>query len=233
MKYQPAKAKAGVTEGAATHYAAHEFDRRVNPSNPRWVGYRPRWMLEAEQPASIAPITFKQLRAWTLCMSAAQCAAFLRVDVAEIEQWEDGTAPIPYAAFIALRLAVDIEYLPHQVKAWEDWRIIPDGVHVGMLINRKTGAMYSETEINALSHTAAAANRAKERAEKENAKLREQLDYLTAENTRLRQLFIEEGITKELRQMHGRMAALLASIATAEITDYTPAKAGRQRRKAA
>jgi len=221
-------------QSAATHYPAREFDRRVNPENPRWAGYRPRWLREAEKPASVAPLAFKQLRAWTLCMSIEQCAAFLRVEAFDIEQWEAGAAPIPYAAFIALRLAVDIEYLPHQVKAWADWWIIPDGIHVGMLMNRKTGAMFSELEINALSHTVAAANRAKDRTEKENARLREQVARLTTENTRLRQLFNEEGVTKELRQMQERMNALLASIGTAEVFDYRqPERKGRRKLEAA
>jgi hypothetical protein len=233
MKKRQTKNESGAAKGAATHYPAHEFDKRVNPGNPRWAGYRPRWMGVAEKPATVAPLAFKQLRAWTLCMSFEQCAAFLRVEAAEVERWEAGLAPIPYAAFIALRLAVDIEYLPHQVKAWADWWIVPDGEHVGMLMNRKTGAMFCEPEINALSHTVEAANRAKDRAEKENAALHEQVVRLTTENTRLRQLFNEQGVTHELRQMQERMAALLASIGTAEIIDYAPAKAGRQRRKAA
>lgn len=233
MKKRQTKSECEATAGVVSHYPAHEFDRRVNPENPRWAGYRPRWLREAEMQATVEPLAFKQLRAWTLCMSFEQCAAFLRVDASEIEQWEAGTAPIPYAAFIALRLAVNIEYLPHQVKAWADWWIIPDGEHVGMLMNRKTGAMFSEPEINALSHTVAAANRAKDRAEKENASLHEQVARLTTENTRLRQLFNEDGVTKELRQMQERMATLLVSIGTAEIIDYAPAKAGRQRRKAA
>lgn len=216
-----------------THYPAHEFDKRVNPDNPRWAGYRPRWLREAEQPVTIAPIAFKQLRAWTLCMSLSQCAAFLRVETAEIEQWEAGTMSIPYAAYIALRLAVDLEYLPHQVKAWADWQIIPDGVHVGMLYHRKTGAMYSESEIGGMWLTEQLATKAKNRAEKENAELREQVARLTAENTVIRQLFNEQGVTQELRQMQERMASLLASIGTAEVFDYRPSEQGRKLEAAA
>lgn len=233
MKKHQVKQQSGVTGEAATHYPAQPFDKRVNPDNPRWAGYRPRWLQEAEQPVTIAPIAFTQLRAWTLCMSLAQCAAFLRVEAADIEQWEAGTAPIPYAAYIALRLDVDLEYLPHQIKAWADWKIIEGGAHIGMLMNRKTGVMYAEGEINALSFTATAAVRAKDRAEKESEKLRRRLDAMNAENTRLRQLFNEEGVTQELRQMQERMAALLASIGTAEVFDYQPAARGRKLEAAA
>lgn len=210
-----------------------DFDKRVNPKNPRWAGYRPRWLRDAENLLTIAPLSFIQLRAWTLFMSVEQCAAFLRVEPDEIERWEAGTVPIPAPAFIALRLAVDIEYLPHQIKAWADWWIIPDGQDVGMLMNRKTGQMIAEPEINAMSHSVSASKRAEERAERENAELREQLATLTAENTRLRHLYQSQGVTKELRQMQERMAALLASIGTAEIIDYAPAKGGNQRRQAA
>lgn len=143
------------------------------------------------------------------------------------------TAPIPYAAYIALRLVADIEYLPHQVKAWADWWIIPDGVHVGMLMNRRTGAMYSENEIAALWLTEQIDAKAKRHAEQENAELREQVATLTAENTRLRQLFNAQGVTQELRQMQERMAALLASIGTAEVFDYQPAARGRKLEAAA
>lgn len=226
MKKHQIKQQSVATEGVATYYLAHDFDKRVNPENPRWAGYRPRWLREAEQPVTIVPLAFKQYRAYVLCMSIQQCAAFLRVKASDINKWEAGTALIPYAAYIALRLVADIEYLPHQVKAWADWWIIPDGVHVGMLMNRRTGAMYSESEIAALWITEQIDAKAKRRAEKQNAELREQVATLTTENTRLRQLFNAQGVTQELRQMQERMAALLASIGTAEVFDYQPTARG-------
>lgn len=105
-----------------TIYPKRPFDRRVNPGNPRWAGYRPRWLREAEKSVAIHPTDFHYYREYVHCMSQAQCAAFLRVQAATVARWEAGLEPIPYSAYIALRLVADLEYLPHQVKEWASWR---------------------------------------------------------------------------------------------------------------
>lgn len=198
-----------------TLYPPRPFERRVNPGNPRWAGYRPRWLREAEKTTAIHPTDFHYYREYVHCMSQAQCAAFLRVQTATVASWEAGLAPIPYAAYIALRLVADIEYLPHQIKEWACWEIIPDGEDKGLLYNRQTGRMFSAMELNLFPYVQQAAAI----AVKKSNELEQRMADLEAENERLRRLLDQDVITQELTALQGQIAALVDKARTTVVID--------------
>lgn len=190
----------------------------------------PPWMEQAEEWPEITPDRFLELRKMMLQLKAAQCAALLRVNVTTVWRWESGALPVPFAAYMALRLLLDVRYLPHQVKAWDGWKIINAGPDVGKLYDSKnTGEMFSPPEIRASRWVKGERDAWQRRAEKAEARTAE----LEAENTRLRQLFNEQGVTAELRQMQDKLAAMLDTIGTAEIIDYKPAATVQRLEKAA
>lgn len=218
-----AKAKASPpAENVATTgkiYPAQAFNQRINPQNPSWAGYRPRWLCDAEQPVHVTPENFKQLRTLFMYMSVEQCAAFLRVAPEVIEEWESGQTDIPCAAYLALRLVDDVQFLPHQIKEWADWKIIPAGVDVGMLYNTRSGEMFSPQEVASLRYV----RNKSEILERERQRLQKQVSDLEAENTRLRAMFLSQGVTKELHAMQDRLSNLITSINTAQVIDMAPA----------
>jgi hypothetical protein len=208
-------AASGARDGEATVHVKQSFDPVVNRKNPRWAMYRPYWLRESEKIVRIYPSTFRYHREVCLGMTAEQCAAFLRVDIADVTKWEAGIEPIPYAAFMALRLVHDVEFLPHHVKQWADWQIIEAGAHVGLLRDRISGEMFMPSDLRTWRYVRADA----ERLNRENITLKKQVAEMQAENTALRTLYLSNGVTKELHSMHARIAALLTNINTAEITE--------------
>ena len=70
----------------------------------------PPWMEQAEEWPEITPERFVELRKLMLQLKAAQCAALLRVHVSTVWRWENGSIPIPFAAYMALRLLLDVRY---------------------------------------------------------------------------------------------------------------------------
>ncbi|MDP2821079.1 MAG: hypothetical protein Q8O52_00145 [Sulfuritalea sp.] len=185
----------------------------------------PPWMEQAEEWPEITAARFVELRKLMLQLKAVQCAALLRVHVATVWRWESGEIPVPFAAYMALRLLLDVRYLPHQVKEWDGWKIINAGVDVGMLYDsKKTGEMFSPSELRATRWVKGERDAWKTKAEKADARAAE----LEAENTRLRKLYREQGITRELRQMHERIGALLEGVGTADLHELNSPLTGIQ-----
>lgn len=219
----PVTASEARRQGRDTLYPAKPFNRRINAKNPEWAFFRPRWMLEAEKTVRIAPANFEHYRAHVHCMSVEQCAAFLRVEAGDIVKWEAGLEAIPYTAYLALRMAADLQYLPHQVKEWATWRIIDAGPDVGKLYDSSTGEMFAPGEISTIRYAYAQASTILT----ENARLKEQIAGLQAEAERLRSLRQIDGIAGELTAMQERMRALLDDInqgAAFDINQGAPAR---------
>jgi len=187
------------------------------PRHGRAEMHVPAWMTEAEAWEEIAPARFVEMRKLMLGINVVQCAELLRVSANTVWRWEKGTVQIPFAAYMALRLLLDVRYLPHQVKEWDGWQIISAGPDVGMLYDaEKTGAMVSPVDIRQMPWVRGERDAWKRKAEKAEAKAAE----LEAENTRLRQLYQAQGVTRELRRMHERIGALLEGVGTAELIDF-------------
>ncbi len=204
-----------------------EIDRYIKKGHGEM--HLPPWMEQAEEWPKITPEQFIQLRKLMLQLKAEQCAALLRVNVTTVRRWESGALSVPFAAYMALRLLLDVRYLPHQVKAWDGWKIINSGPDVGKLYDSKnSGEMFTPPELRATRWVKGERDAWQRRAEKAEARAAE----LEAQNTRLRQLFNEQGVTAELRQMQGKLAAMLDTIGTAEIIDYKPAVAAQRLEKA-
>lgn len=190
----------------------------------------PMWLEQSEEWPEITPGRFIDLRTLVHFISVEQCAALLRVSPLTVRRWESGESPIPFAAYMALRLLNDVRYLPHQVKAWDGWKIINAGPDVGMLYDEgKSCEMFSPADLRQSRWVRGERDVWKRKAEAAEAKAAE----LEAENTRLRQMFNAAGITADLRRLHEETASLLKRIATAEVIEHRQAATAPKPRKAA
>lgn len=214
-----------------TVYAPKDFHGHNLRGKPRREMHAPQWMEDAAEWECITPERFREVRWLVHRMTVENCAAFLRVNPATIWRWENGSSPIPFAAFAALRLLSDVRFVPHQVNDWAGWQIINSGVDVGMLYDSKrTGVMVSPADIRAARYVKAERDAWQRKAEEAEAKAAE----LEAENTRLRQLYQEQGVTRELRRMQERIGALLEGVGTADLIEFnSPATSIQRREKAA
>ena len=200
-----------------------EIDRYIRQG--RTEMHLPPWMEQAEEWPEITAERFCELRKFMLQLRAVQCAALLRVSPATVWRWEKGEVPVPFAAYMALRLLLDVRYLPHQVKEWDGWQIINAGRDVGMLYDSKrTGVMVSPADIRAARYVKGERDAWQRTAEKAEARAAE----LEAENTRLRKLYQAQGITRELRQMHERIGTLLEGVGTADLIEFNSPATGIQ-----
>lgn len=171
----------------------------------------------------ISPTTLKMWREHTLFMSVEQLAQMVRVNERTIRNWESGKSEIPFAMWWVMHSTLqDPEYFldrpgfhdfyieyDHQAgesvlcsHTWPDIRCTPGNLYV-----QRT-----------------ALNRAMQLEQQLAAKQRE-VDELTAENTRLRQMLKAGTVAEELAAMHQHIGNLLAKMHTADVVDFPLAAA--------
>lgn len=208
----------------------HDFDRKINSVNPRFKGFRPQWILDAEKTVRVSGTDFEMLRKTCLYMTREQCAAYLRVLPGQVARWEEGTEQIPYAAYQCLRLTFETQIFKRWRPQWEGWRIIEHGEDVGKLLDPRSGNCYTAYEVSMIARQWGELFRLRNKCDR----LRDELEQAQAENIRLRKLFLSDGVTDELRSMKDRLSALMTSIATAEVVDFPQSEtAAKPRRKKA
>lgn len=192
--------------------------------------HRKQWQIDAERVIIVTPQEFGYL-VQALDMTAEDCAAYLRVSVSTVRAWECGDEAIPFSAYWLLRLTIKADRFNTRFPEWEGWVIAEDGPDAGKLIAANRSYAFTPQEIACFPGAWHQVSVSDLRAEKLQAKL----DQATAENTRLRQLYQAQGVTRELRRMQERIGALLEGVGTAELIDFqssTPPAAQPQEKAA-
>lgn len=197
----------------------------IEPTNPAieeaFPGYHPLWVQESQR-IQVAPKSFHHLRRYCLNASRAKVAAYLRVSVRTVQRWENGDAPIPFAAFEVLRLVFESTARRLSHAKWDGWFIGQDGRFVSPEVGRLdvgpedfTALVFLRGELDA--------------HRQQSARLKEEIAALEAENTRIRGMYREQGVTQELEAMQDRLDGLLASIRTAQVLPFTPTIANMEK----
>lgn len=188
----------------------------IEPTNPAieeaFPGYHPLWVQESQR-IQITPKSFHHLRRHCLNVTRARVAAYLRVSVRTVQRWENGDAPIPFMAFEVLRLVFESTAYRLSHAKWDGWFIGQDGRFVSPDVGRLnvgpedfTALVFLRGELDA--------------HRQQSARLKEQIAGLEAENTRIRQMYRDQGVTQELEAMQDRLDGLLASIRTAQVIPF-------------
>lgn len=179
--------------------------------NQAFPDYHPQWV-QLSQRTTITPESFKMLRKM-LHMDRAQCAAYLRVDRSCISKWEIGTTAVPFAAFELLRVVYESVHFKLSHPNWDGWFI---GAHGELNSPDVGGRGFTPEFINTSFITF-----------NQNATLRSdlqrvqaELDEARAENTKLRQMFVAQGVVDDLAAMQDTINELMARIATAKILPF-------------
>lgn len=179
--------------------------------NEAFPDYHPQWVQQSQM-ITIGAANFIKMRQ-TLGMTRKQCAAYLRVNYESLARWERGTLPVPFAVFELLRLIHEsIKFKMSHVK-WDGWIISDDGV----LYSPDVGGNGFTPEIlnlSTMTRNEAALLR------KDVAQLQTQLDAAATENTALRGMLLDKGITDEVAAMQEKINSLMARINTARIIPF-------------
>ncbi|HUX90232.1 MAG TPA: hypothetical protein VMV48_06030 [Gallionellaceae bacterium] len=179
--------------------------------NQAFPGYHPQWV-RLSQRLTIGSENFINLRR-ALGLSRVQCAAYLRVSFSTIRRWEFGIVDIPFANFELLRLILESAPFKLSHPEWDGW-FISD---TGKLMSPDYGRVgFTPEQLNASTLTSA-----------ENAlltnevlQLKAELNEAISENTRLRQLFLSQGVVDELAAMQDKLNNLMDSIGTAHVIPF-------------
>lgn len=179
--------------------------------NKAFPNYHPQWV-QLSQRTTVSPENFKALREM-LRMDRAQCAAYLRVDRSCISKWEIGTTIVPFAAFELLRVVFESVHFKLSHPEWNGWFI---GAH-GELNSPDVGGRGFTPELlnsNFITYSLNAGLR------NDLKKAQAELDEARAENTKLRQMFVAQGVVDDLAAMQSTIQELMARIATAKILPF-------------
>lgn len=182
----------------------------------RWAeaqAYRATWVRPIDAIPNPDGQEFFNLRRNVLGLNRKQTARLLRVGVQSVLNWERGTHPVPFYAYLALKLITESLHYKFSVEAWKGWELtqrFDAGVrgknqYVTELVNRETGAHFSPENLNsmwlALQKVVALRD--------ENYMLQEKVEELAQQNVELAQL---SGVTDELQELRARADALLGRI---------------------
>lgn len=179
--------------------------------NRAFPGYHAQW-LQVGQAVTILPETFKNFRN-LLGLTVPQLAAYLRRGRSTVYQYESGESAIPFSDFEVMRLLLENVRFKLSHPAWDGWFVSDKGVLVSPNYG---GHEFTPERLDYLEW--ASKDMGRMRHELEVAK--RQVEEARAENTRLRQMFVAQGVVDELAAMQDSIAELMERIATAKVLPF-------------
>lgn len=214
MRSQPSE----KTRWAYWMQAIEPTSEEINKAFP---GYHPQWV-RLSQLREVSAQNFKGMREF-LQITVGQCAAYLRVSNQIIYMWENGHVSVPFTAFELLRMIANSLHARVSHKNWDGWFISETGSLVSPDVG---GTGFTPEQLNVLSFQRGEAPELRI----ENARLQALLDEAQAENTKLRQMYVAQGVVDELAAMQETISGLMSRIATARIIPFTaPAEELREK----
>lgn len=206
-------------------YWMQAIEPKSEEINKAFPGYHPQWV-QMSQMMTIGAANFMLMRL-TLGMTVEQCAAYLRVSMQTIGKWESDRESIPFAAFELLRVVLESATFKLSHPEWAGWFI---DLKNGRLVSPDEGKRsYAPDDLNMLTRAIGE----KSRLAGEVQRIKNELDAAVAENTRLRQMFLSQGVVDELAVMKDKLDKLMNSIGTAHIVPFPSAGEERKREKVA
>ena len=181
--------------------------------NEAFPDYHPQWV-QMSQMRSISPGMFNSFRQG-LGMTRKQCAAYLRVAESTVIKWERGNRPVPFACFELLRVIQESVQFKMSHPEWDGWFISRNGLLVTPDLGGNQGTFTPE-RLNWLSVNSSEAALLRN----EVKQLKEELGTAIAENTALRQMFLNNGVLDELASMQGNINSLMDRIGTARVIPF-------------
>ena len=204
------------------------FMQAIEPTseaiNKAFPDYHPQWV-QMSQMRSISPGMFSSFRQG-LGMTREQCAAYLRVGFSTITAWERGSRPVPFACFELLRVIRESVQFKMTHPEWDGWFLTEKGVLVSPDVGGN-GFTPQQLVWSTMTRNEAALLR------NEVAQLKEELSTAIAENTALRQMFLSNGVLKELAFMQDKINGLMDRIGTAHVIPFPSIENEQSQEKAA
>lgn len=201
--------------------AIDHIDPAINRAFP---GHHPQFVIQSQREV-VTPETFT-FRRLQLGMNKEQCMAYLRISPATLRRWENGHQEIPFAAYELLRVLQENLFARMSHKAWDGWFISAHGTLVSPNFGR---CEYTPERLEWVASQGTEATR----LQTEVNRLKHELEVAQAENTKLREMFVNQGVVDELYAMKDRVTALVKQLGTARILPLKKTSKSDRTRRAA
>ncbi|WP_147072343.1 helix-turn-helix domain-containing protein [Sulfuriferula plumbiphila] len=215
-KKRKAKAAACPSNRTSWAYWMQAIEPKSEAINRAFPGYHPLWVMQSQR-MNVTPEHFLWLRKHLLNITQHQAAAYLRVSVATVSAWENGTESLPFMAFELLRLVYESTANRLSHAQWDGWFIGKDG---GFVCPDVGSLSITPQDFGALQYTKAEL----ETHRAENNRLRAAIAAQIAENNSLRELFVNQGMVDELENIRDRIGELFGQLNTAKIFQIKPSR---------
>lgn len=183
--------------------------------NEAFPDYHPQW-LQTSQVCTVSAESFR-LMLILLSLSESQCAAYLRINLGTVQKWQTGEEAVPFAVFELLRVILESVSFKTSHPEWDGWFISKNGV---LLSGDCAKNGFTVDQLRWLSSQRVDSSNLKIEVDELKAQLQEAQD----ENTKLRQMYVSEGVVDELAAMGETISNLMTRIATARVIPFaTPA----------
>lgn len=192
-------------------YYMQAIEPKDEALNRAFPGYHPQWVAQS-QAITIAGVNFHWMR-HGMGLTVEQCAAYLRVDPSTVRRWEADIVPVPFMAFELLRVVSTTDFFKFSHYRWDGWFI---SKHDGSLVSPDAGNSVTPEAINGLLLLRSKLNQ----LQAENRELSEKFQGIQEENTRLREMFVNQGVVDELATMQERIGSLMTRINTARVYQF-------------
>lgn len=184
----------------------------------------PQWTVEAAERGQVGQLDFHYMRK-AAHMTLSQCADYLRVPYASVKAWESGAEPLPFMAWELLRMIQDNRNFLFAHPRWRTWRMNDRGE----LCHPEQRRGFTADELRA--HWIRVQQMAHQDARIKD--LEAAANRLSEENTKLRQMFVSQGLVDELAAMQSKIGALLTRINTAKVIPFAAVETKSRKGKAA
>lgn len=215
-KKRKARSAAYPSEKTRWAYWMQAIEPKNDAINKAFPGYHPGWV-QRSQRATVSAENFVYLRMYLLNLSQKKTAAYLRVSEKQVRGWESGAEPVPFMAFELLRLVYESAAYRLSHAQWDGWFINDDGCFVSPDVGRLS---IRPEDFAAMQYTQSE----RDMLRAENARLREAIAAQAEENTRLRELFVNQGVVDEITSIRDRLGELFGQLNTARIFKLRPEK---------
>lgn len=180
------------------------FMQAIEPNNPEidaaFPEYHPMWIIQSQR-KTVSAEYFLFMREHLLNMTRKQCAAYLRVTISTVKDWETGNDTVPFMAFELLRVVFDSAHSRLSNKNWQGWFIDSDG----RLVSPDRGSLsFSAHELSFIRET----HQVKAMYENENKQLRAEIEPLRAELAALKAANPHDSLLDELKAIEARLGEL-------------------------
>ncbi len=180
------------------------FMQAIDPDNvainSAFPEFHPMWVIKSQRTIPSGG-QFMHMRKYVLGLSQKQCAAYLRVSMSTISEWENNKKQVPFVVMEVLRLVYESPEFRMSHPNWAGWFISQDGKLVCSDVRDLAFEPHELTYVQMLYSQ-------QSYYKNENERLRTEIKRLESEVSELKAITSQGSLLEELLAMQDRIIEL-------------------------